>query len=284
MCLEHWQKALGDKAFMGTTHALSGFAVFLALVAFAPAIAEWAGFTSPAIIVLAAVVVAGAALIPDLDNTTSTAKNSLGLLGEGLSIVFRGSATAIQTVVRGPRDDANVDPHRGFWHTIPASIILGVLVWLLTAIQAPVFIPFIGDVTFGWIGAVVVAFICIHMAFAGLFGKIIKKVIRGSAGFESALTLATSVAVLALFWFIPRDENFWWLSIAVAMGAILHILGDAFTTAGVPLTFPIPVKGKLWWKTRFLPIKAGGTVENYVFMPAFALITVGSVFFILFRS
>lgn len=280
MCLEH--QSFKDRAFMGTTHALSGFAVLLALVAFAPGFVEWAGFTTPAIIVLAAMVVAGSALVPDLDNSVSTARNTLGLMGQGLSIVFRGSSKAIQMTIRTPRDDANPDPHRGFWHTIPAALLLGFLTWILTAITTEVAIPIIGDVTIGWIGALVVTFLSIQLAFAGLFSKILRKALKGSASFETLIVTISILATTAIFWTIPKDQSFWWLSVAVALGALIHILGDAFTTAGVPLLFPLSgfIKGKFWWTTRFLPIKAGGTVENFVFMPLFALITIISLIWI----
>jgi membrane-bound metal-dependent hydrolase YbcI (DUF457 family) len=268
---------------MGATHALSGLALFLALVAFVPDFVQWAGWTTPAVIALGALVVSGAALIPDLDNSVSTAKNSLGFLGYGLSIFFRESSRFMQMLFRTRRDDPTPDPHRGFWHTIPAALILGGLTWLATGITKVVTLPFVGEVTIGWLGALVIAYISIQLSFAGLFSKIIKKVLKGSKSFEAISVGVAILATVVIFWGIPHDQSFWWLSVAVTVGVLTHILGDAFTTAGVPLLFPLSavLKGKFWWTTRFLPIKAGGTVENYVFVPLFALVTVVSLFWIL---
>lgn len=266
---------------MGVTHALSGLAIVLALVAFVPTFTVWAGWTTPAVVILAAFVVTGAALIPDLDNSVSTAKNSLGLLGEALSIFFRGTSRFIQTVVRTSRDDASPDPHRGFWHTIPAALILGGATWLLTGITKSIVLPVVGEVTYGWIGALVVAYISIHLAFAGLFSKVIKKVLSKGKSFEAVVVFAAIVATLAVFYSLPRDQNFWWLSVAVTIGMIAHILGDSFTTAGVPLLFPLsaPLKGKFWWTTRFSSMKAGGPGE-VIWTWAFGIISVGSLVWI----
>lgn len=273
-----------DLAFMGVTHALSGLALFLALVAFVPDFVAWAGWTTPAIIALTAFVITGFAIVPDLDNTVSTAKNSLGFLGYGLSIVFRGSSRFIQTTFRTRRDDANPDPHRGFWHTIPAALLLGGLTWLATGITTMVTLPFVGEVTIGWIGALLIAYVSIQLSFAALFSKIIKKVLKGSKSFEAISVAVAIIATVAIFWTIPHDQSFWWLSVAVTVGTLAHIFGDAFTTAGVPLLFPLSaaLKGKFWWTTRFLPIKAGGTVENYVFLPLFGVISIVSLFWIFF--
>lgn len=266
---------------MGTTHALSGLALILALVAFVPDFVEWAGWTTPAIVFLAALVVSGASLISDLDNSVSTAKNSLGLLGNSLSVFFRGSSRFIQSTIRTKRDNPDGDPHRGFWHTIPAALLLGFLTWLATGIPTVISLPLLGEVTLGWIGALIIAYISIQLSFAGLFSKIIKKVLKGSASFEAVSVTVAMIATTATFWTIPKDESFWWLSVAVTVGVITHILGDTFTTAGTPLLFPLKIKGKLWWTIRFLPIKAGGLTEKYVFIPLFGLISIVSLFWIL---
>ena len=272
-----------DRGFMGFTHALSGLALFLVLVAFVPEFVKWAGWTSPSIILLVAFVFPGAASIPDLDNSVSTAKNSLGILGTGLSVFFRASSRFIQATFRTRRDDANADPHRGFWHTIPAALILGLLTWLATGITTVVNVPIVGQVTLGWIGALVITHLSIQLSFAGLFSRLIKKVIKNSGMVEIISVAVAIILDFVIFWPIPHNQNFWWLSVAVAAGAIVHIFGDAFTTAGIPV-FPIVYKGKLWWRMRFLPIKAGGTVENFVFVPLFALIAIVSLVVIIIHS
>jgi membrane-bound metal-dependent hydrolase YbcI (DUF457 family) len=61
-----------------------------------------------------------------------------------------------------------------------------------------------------------------------------------------------------------------WLPFAVAAGVLTHILGDALTTAGVP----VPV---IWLFNRgrltILPMRTGATVEKAVLVPAFGIAT-----------
>jgi hypothetical protein len=45
----------------------------------------------------------------------------------------------------------------------------------------------------------------------------------------------------------------------------------------VPVLFPIPIKGHLWWHVRLLPIKAGGVIENFVFIPFFIIVILISI-------
>lgn len=280
MCYSDMKRVASDRAFMGPTHALSGLAIALAIAAFFPEFALWAGFGTLAVVILAALVTAGFSLIPDLDNSASTAKGAFGLVGDALSFLFIHSAIFIQSTLRTRRDDATPNPHRGFWHTIPAALLLGGLVLALTSVPGKATLPIYGEVTVSWIVAFVICMLSVHLAFAGLFGKAIKKVKKsgGVLGEFSALGVAL-ITTGVLFWFVPHTESFWWLGVAAALGVIVHILGDAFTTAGVPLLFPLSywLKGKFWWNTRFLPIKAGGAVEKFVFLPAFALIAVAAL-------
>jgi hypothetical protein len=66
-----------------------------------------------------------------------------------------------------------------------------------------------------------------------------------------------------------------WLPWAVAAGVLTHIVGDAITTAGVP----VPL---LWILNRgrlvFLPLRTGATVEKAVLVPLFLAATVGFVY------
>lgn len=263
---------------MGGTHALSGLAIFLMIVAFFPAFSlKLLGTDNIWAIILAMAVTAGASLLPDLDNTKSTSKSSLGWLGDGLSLVFRGSSSVIQTVIRLPRDDSTPNPHRGFYHTIPAALLIGGLVYLGTRIGGELTLPFIGQVTYGTLFAIVITWLNIHMALAGLAKKLMNKLKNKSGVFGELVAFLFSLSLtFIIFTQLPNDLDFWWLGASVFLGCLIHILGDCFTTAGCPVLFPIPIKGKLWWTIRFTKIKAGGVVENVIFMPVFGIISVVS--------
>lgn len=267
-----------DRAFMGATHALSGLAVLLALVAFVPGFMEWAGLSSLALVILAALVVTGGSLLPDLDNSQSSARSALGIFGHALSFLFINSSRIIQTIVRTRRDDPDPDPHRGFWHTIPAALLIGVLTLLATQIPGKTSIPIYGEVSISWLVALFITAVSTHLALAGLFNSAVKKIRKSSIVGELVAFVVSLGITAAIFWFVPHEENFWWLAVAITLGVLVHIFGDAFTTAGVPLLFPLSgfIKGKFWWTTRFTPMKAGGTAEKFGVIPILAIVAVAA--------
>lgn len=262
---------------MGTTHALSAVAIFLAITAFFPEHVYTAlGSHNIWIIVMAMAVTAGASLIPDLDNTASTSKSSLGWLGDILSFFFRNTSAVIQTFIRTPRDDSEPNPHRGFYHTVPACVLLGFLAFVATSISSgAVPLPLIGTVTYGTLMAIIIAWLNTHMALAGLAKSFVKSMKSKAGVFGELVAFIFSLIItLTIFTQIPTNLNFWWLGVSVAAGNFIHIFGDCFTKAGNPILFPIPHKGKLWWNVRFTKIKAGGVVEKFVFVPFFGIICV----------
>lgn len=273
-----------DRAFMGTTHALSALAFCLAIIAWAPEFMEKIVKTNNVwVLIMFSIAAIGASLIPDLDNTTSRAKSDFGLFGTFLSSFFRSTATIIQTIFRTKRDDATPDPHRGFWHSGLAAILLGGIVWGLTQIKGSVTIPFMGEITFGTLIGIFIAFLLTHLTLSCLFKRMMDKIKKSDAlGEMIALGIAVIITVVIIMQ-IPNRTDFWWLGVAVASGMFIHTLGDCFTTAGSTIAAPFTVftRGKVWWRTRFLPIKAGGPFENYVFVPTFLLISIVSAIKIL---
>ena len=269
-----------DGGFMGTTHAISAAAVVLALAAWAPQVINWiiGTHTMPAVITFA-IIAAGAALIPDLDNTASTAKSSLGFVGQGVSLIFRGSSRVLQTVIRTPKDDPNPNPHRGAWHTIPAAALLAYCVFLLTSIPGNVTLPFLGRVSISMVVAIALMVLLIHMAMEALPKSLMRKATPNLPGeaLDEIASLAVSVIIaLILFSQMTFIHDFRWLAWAVFAGMVIHVLGDCCTVAGAPVFFPLSVlfHKKFWWNTRFLPITAGGVVEKAVITPVFSIVCV----------
>lgn len=269
-----------DSAFMGFTHSISAIALSLTLIAFFSAtVATILGSSNIWVFIMATLVAAGFALVPDLDNSASTVKSAFGVVGSALSVVFRSSALVVQTVIRKKADDANPDPHRGFWHTIPASLLIGAIVYGLTRISGTVEIPWLGEFPTGTAIGFLVAFCAIHLMFAGVFKSTVKKVkkLGGPLGSLLAFVMSATVTVV-LMANIPHELDMWWLGIACAFGCIAHILGDMFTKAGVPIFWPIIGlwKKKMWWKTRFpLNVEAGGDFESKILAPLFILVIIG---------
>lgn len=257
-----------EKGFMGATHAISAVAVFLAAIAFIPEQTfQLLGTSNIWVVLLAIIVTAGGALIPDLDNTMSTSKSALGPVGDALSVVFRSSSVAVQTIIRTKKDEKTTNPHRKFWHTIPAAMLLGGLVFLGSEISKTITLPFIGERTIGWFIALIVAWLLLHIGLSGLARDFMRKVKKSNPlGEFIALGISLSLT-LVVFFNIPEDLNFWWLGVALAVGMVIHVLGDCCTTSGAPIGFPVVVffKGRFWWNTRFSNMKAGGSAEPIVF-------------------
>jgi membrane-bound metal-dependent hydrolase YbcI (DUF457 family) len=273
-------RCCSDSGFMGRTHATSALAALMAVVAFLPIEARHIlGVTGFFLIFLAAVNIVGASLIPDLDNTSSTARNSLGIIGEILSTIIRSLSEFLQTTIRTSRDKKDADPHRGAFHTIPAAALTGLLAWFATRASFPLHLPLMGNRTLGFFLAIVITSIMLYLALSGLAKPLLKTLeSRGNVGDMAVLVLSFIISYF-LFRKVSSHTNFEWLGIAIFLGGAIHIFGDCFTTSGAPILFPLSalLKGKFWWNTRFLPIKAGGAFENFVFVPFFVIVTVISL-------
>lgn len=277
---------MNDDAFMGYTHALSAAAALMFILAFAPGFFTFIlGTTQFAVITMFILVAVGASSLPDLDNTASRAKSDLGIVGEILSSFFRSSAVFIQTVIRTRRDTVTPNPHRGFWHTIPAALLVGGVIYLGTRIGGSIKLPLLeAEITFGTIFAFLTAFMLIDLTLSNVTKKFFDKIEKKSLLGDFTSFVVAAIITLFLVNAMPEGTDFWWMGVAIAGGMVVHIFGDAFTTAGVPILFPLSgfIKGKFWWNTRFLPIKAGGVVENKVFIPLFIILIVAASIKIIF--
>lgn len=264
-----------DGGFMGRTHVSSAVAIFLACTAFIPALTnEVLGTDNIWLIIMAAIATAGASLIPDLDNTSSTARNSLGPVGHIFSEIIRALSVFLQTFIRTSRDSPDPNPHRGAAHTIPAALFFGGVVLGLTKLGGKITFPVVGEIIYGNLAAIIVIFAMLHLALSGLVKPFMKDISNSTPLGELASFALSLTITLFLYSQAPNEQGYWWLGVAIFSGCVIHILGDCFTTAGAPILFPVSVflKGKFWWNTRFLPIKAGGAIENVVFVPFFVLV------------
>lgn len=275
------KKEKSDKAFMGYTHALSGIAVTLALIAFFPDFLTEILLTGSAwVFVQFILATTGAAMIPDLDNSRSRAKSDLGPFGVILSTVFRTTSAIIQTTIRTKKDDPEPNPHRGFWHTIVAALLLGFLVYLGTRMGGEINIPFMDEKqTWGTVFALFITFILTHLTLSTLAKEFMDKVKKSNAIGELVAVGISLALSITLFAMLPEGIDFWWLGVSVALGMIIHDIGDCFTTSGNVLLFPASafLRGKFWWTTRFTSMKAGGAAENMLITPIFIIIIVISL-------
>lgn len=270
------KKFNSNNAFMGPTHAMSGVAAFLVIAAFLPELFNKLLPSENYFLYLGALILmTGAALLPDFDNTTSTAISVLGIVGHTLSTAMRAIARVVYSATRSKYDKTGADPHRGFWHTILAGVSIGGLAYL--ALTSTKFISmelFDRTLTLSHLLLAVFLTIGTQLVFAIFFKKFIKQLPMGRlVGWAIGAALSLTIVVN-----IPADINYMWVWFAISAGWITHILGDTLTTAGTPLLAPLPIKGHRWWNVRVPPhVKANGPIEHYIFMPLFVLITLVSL-------
>ncbi|MDT7726288.1 MAG: hypothetical protein QOI21_2864 [Actinomycetota bacterium] len=232
---------------MGRTHALTGWCAGLAL---APALG--AGTIHQAVVFGA--TTAGFALLPDLDHPGATASRLLGPFTGLISWILRRVSAALYVLTKGPRDEKVTGTHRHMSHTVLFAAGLGAATAAGTAAWGP------------WAVAGVV-----------LFGLLLAEGVLGD--------WLLPVSGVAVVWWVytagdelgQLDQVSGYLGYAVAVGCVVHCLGDALTKAGCPFLFPIPIAGETWYEIRlpkFLRFRTGKKVENRLIFPVFVILGV----------
>ncbi len=233
---------------MGRTHAATGWCAGLAV---APAV----GITTIAQAVVFAATTAGFALLPDLDHPGARASKLLGPVTGALSWLLRKASAGLYAVTKGPRDEDKTGTHRHLSHTVLFAAAVGAGTAAGTAAGGPWVV--VGVVVFGLLLA------------------------------EDALgDWLLPVAGAAVVWWVAENspgvldqlaDMSGSLGIAVAVGCVVHCLGDALTESGCPFLFPVPIAGETWYELRppaFLRFSTGTAVENKVLLPLFAVLGV----------
>lgn len=225
---------------MGGSHAVTGTAGWLAVAGsaqfagYATGFGAIPGLDSPEILA-GAVVATGAALLPDIDHPSGTAARTAGPFS-------RAMAAAVGTVAG----------HRGATHTLLAAVVFTVLASVVAALDWRHTLPVVGEVQ---VGAIIIVTVMTVFAVAAL------KVVRGKlAPWIAGIVTALIVAVAA-------PDNAIWLPVAVGIGVLAHILGDALTTQGVPFPlWPLVIKPKiatpLWHRNGFVALPILGTAGS----------------------
>lgn len=265
-----------DDGWMGPTHAMSAVAItfLLTMLAGEFMFKEVFGTTDWVVFVAATIIVVGASLMPDLDATTSTSINVLGIIGTFLSTVMRGFSKTVQSIFRTKYDKADPDPHRGFWHTILAAILAGGLVLFLVSIKIPIAQIGKTNLTTSNLVVMFIIFISIQLLIASLIKPLYKKT-KDSFIAKVIITVLSIIIAVSLTLLSPPGLDFKWVAAAVTLGWLCHLVGDMMTVSGVPVLAPfIKIKGKRWWMFSLSSSKAGGWLEMSVFNPLFVIIII----------
>lgn len=203
---------------MGGHHAATGAAAWVAVTSTAPFAFGWYEGVSHTGVVAGALVCAGAALLPDADHHSGTIANSLSPVSDGVVKV-------IEKVSGG---------HRKGTHSILGVVVFTAIAWFLSLLSVDTGIEGVGTVL---IGPGIMCVLLVAFALKAL------KITRDTKvlPWTTSLTLAALIAIFA-------PEEWFWMPFCVALGCVVHILGDFITTNGVPLFWPLRFKSPYWMR------------------------------------
>ncbi|WP_236238895.1 metal-dependent hydrolase [Streptomyces sp. CC228A] len=250
---------------MGPAHSLSGAAAWLGVGAAAAA----AGHPMPwPVLVVGALICAGAALAPDLDHKAATISRAFGPVSRWLCEVVDKLSYAVYKATRTAKDPRRSGGHRTLTHTWVWAVAIGAGASALA-------------VTGGRWAVLAILFVHLVLAVEGLLWK----AARVSSDILVWLLGATSAWILAGFLDQPGNGSAWlfdapgqeylWLGLPIVLGALVHDIGDALTVSGCPVLWPIPIAGRRWHPIgppKALRFKAGAWVEVRVLMPLFMVL------------
>jgi membrane-bound metal-dependent hydrolase YbcI (DUF457 family) len=229
---------------MGRTHALSGWCVGLA-------VAPLLGATGLIQSLLVAATVAGWSLAPDLDHPGSVATRWGGVVTGGVSLALREVSAVVFEATRTPRDRDSEGTHRHLSHTLAFAAVVGAGTALGTWLSP-------------WWGVLVPVAVGTLLAARSLGRWVLV-----------AGTVPVAWGLLAGGDVLSPVRG--WIGVAVALGCVVHILGDALTRAGVPFLWPLPIQGQRWFRIgspRCVRFAAGGEAERLLVFPVFVLLGV----------
>lgn len=215
---------------MAREHSESGFLAGLAL-------ADLVHASVPTGLV-AALLTAGAALLPDLDHPSATAARTFGPVTKGLAqgVNDFGLWTWKHTATRYDRRPR--DGHRTVTHTTPFALALGGLFGTIGV--------------FGAWAMLAILFILASLAVRGLAARgsheihVNRK--RRKRFHPNALNVsALGTALAGLAYLLAPPDNAVLVGACVALGCWVHCLGDSLTLDGCPWLWPLKIKGRRWY-------------------------------------
>lgn len=221
---------------MGGHHAASGAAAWIAVTSSAPIAFGWYPGVSDIGVMTGTLVCAGAALLPDADHHNGTIAHSLPPVSEGL--------TKIVGQVSGG--------HRNGTHSILGVLAFTGLAWGAGKLSLET--ERFGSIL---IGPGIMCVLLVAFAMDAL--KLTRKGVHWP--WIPAVALAAVIAIFA-------PEEWWWMPFSVALGCVVHLIGDFVTTMGIPLFWPIAPKPPRWVRrNKWLPFDNMWTRGGHFALP-----------------
>ncbi|MFF4159716.1 metal-dependent hydrolase [Streptomyces sp. NPDC001678] len=250
---------------MGPAHSLSGAAAWLGVGAAAAALDHPMPWP---VLVVGALICAGAALAPDLDHKSATISRSFGPISRILCGIIDQLSYAVYKATRSKADPRRSGGHRTLTHTALWAVLIGAGASALAMT---------GD---RW---AVLGILFVHMVLA--VEGLLWRAARTSSDVLVWLLGATSAWILAGVLDAPGNGSHWlftgpgqeymWLGLPIVLGALVHDIGDALTVSGCPILWPLPIARKRWYPLgppKSMRFRAGSRVEVKILMPAFMIL------------
>ncbi|MEV0279691.1 metal-dependent hydrolase [Streptomyces sp. NPDC050610] len=247
---------------MGPAHSLSGAAAWLGV----GAAMAGAGHAMPwPVLVVGALISAGAALAPDLDHKAATISRAFGPISRTLCEIVDKLSHAVYKATRMRGDARRSGGHRTLTHTWLWAVLIGAGASALA-------------MTGGRWAVLGILFVHLVLAVEGLLWRMA----RTSSDVLVWLLGATSAWMLADILNKPGNGSDWlftgpgqeylWLGLPIILGALVHDIGDALTVSGCPILWPVPIGRKRWHPVgppKGMRFRAGSWVELKVLTPVF---------------
>lgn len=250
----------------------------------------YAAVVGVAAAVLLTTLAGRAALWSDLDHHNSRATNSMGILS-GLIHEFVHAASCRAFDASATELDVKAGDfrgHRGLTHFAVTAVVLGgllgALTWTLAARYPIVVLGIVSGVLVGlvadWVwtdivGSLLGTVIAVAVwtvaprtavgALAVVVGTLVGLVVTGLVGKKLGL-IATVVSGFATYQLVPVTAIDWTLvgqqagpgiglgvGLAVGVGMLAHSIGDAATKTGVPLLWPLKLRGQRYYPIHIRP-------------------------------
>jgi len=258
------------KGFMGKTHALLSI-MLMCICMIIPfeffKTTLWVLKENVLFFIVGLIVLVGGALLPDLDNSQSSAGSTLGPMGSICTIFMQSISSVIFTVFHGRGDRPPQNQHRYFWHTPLVGVGFICLFWFglkdgeQTIIQgfkeAPDVVAYLQN-NVSLIFFVIILFMAVLVGSNMVLYRIIKwfklpKIIN--------YIIPTAIVV---YIFTINYTQLRILGICIGFGYLFHIVEDYFADSGVPLLWPIPIKKQVWFRCKFPITCTTGSLANTI--------------------
>ncbi|GHF22450.1 membrane protein [Streptomyces morookaense] len=219
-------------------------------------------------LVVGALICAGAALAPDLDHKSATISRAFGPISRNLCEIIDRLSHTVYKATRMKGDPRRNGGHRTLTHTALWALLIGAGASALA-------------VTGGRWAVLGILFVHMVLAVEGLLWRMARTSsdvlvwLLGAAGAWILAEVLNRPGNGSDWLFSGPGEEYMWLGLPIVLGALVHDIGDALTVSGCPILWPLPIGRKRWYPVgppKAMRFRAGSWVELKVLMPSFMLL------------